>query len=122
GADFHAMFNDVVLGQVGFLRENEGFNTYMAARFDLLDRGEFTFNVSALMNWGFGVVRAPDPEDHNQPGSNRLDRLRYGMAANVRWKQDRKSTRLNSSHVSISYAVFCLKKKKKKKQIQNLVQ
>src|SRR5699024_11771096 len=28
-------------------------------------------------------------------------------------RQDRKSTRLNSSHVSISYAVFCLKKKKK---------
>src|SRR4051812_49582995 len=28
---------------------------------------------------------------------------------------DRKSTRLNSSHMSISYAVFCLKKKKKKK-------
>src|SRR5690349_23416360 len=28
--------------------------------------------------------------------------------------QDRKSTRLNSSHVEISYAVFCLKKKKKK--------
>src|SRR5699024_11978455 len=27
------------------------------------------------------------------------------------WKGDRKSTRLNSSHVSISYAVFCLKKK-----------
>src|SRR5438067_10103563 len=30
----------------------------------------------------------------------------------ARWKRDRKSTRLNSSHVSISYAVFCLKKKK----------
>src|SRR5690242_21362276 len=29
---------------------------------------------------------------------------------------DRKSTRLNSSHMSISYAVFCLKKKKKKKK------
>ena len=29
---------------------------------------------------------------------------------------DRKSTRLNSSHVVISYAVFCLKKKKKKKR------
>src|SRR5947209_17281608 len=28
---------------------------------------------------------------------------------------DRKSTRLNSSHANISYAVFCLKKKKKKK-------
>src|SRR5713101_8852123 len=34
-----------------------------------------------------------------------------------RWRldrRDRKSTRLNSSHMSISYAVFCLKKKKKK--------
>src|SRR4051812_49739439 len=30
---------------------------------------------------------------------------------------DRKSTRLNSSHMSISYAVFCLKKKKKKKKV-----
>src|SRR5437870_10928477 len=30
-------------------------------------------------------------------------------------RQDRKSTRLNSSHVAISYAVFCLKKKKKNK-------
>src|SRR5690625_6815303 len=32
----------------------------------------------------------------------------------ITW-EDRKSTRLNSSHVAISYAVFCLKKKKKKK-------
>src|SRR5207302_9093017 len=32
------------------------------------------------------------------------------------FRQDRKSTRLNSSHVKISYAVFCLKKKKKKKK------
>src|SRR5205809_8105432 len=33
--------------------------------------------------------------------------------------EDRKSTRLNSSHGYISYAVFCLKKKKKKKKHQN---
>src|SRR5689334_24701069 len=32
---------------------------------------------------------------------------------------DRKSTRLNSSHSSISYAVFCLKKKKKKQKQKN---
>src|SRR5690349_22154330 len=32
-------------------------------------------------------------------------------------RRDRKSTRLNSSHVEISYAVFCLKKKKKNKNI-----
>src|SRR5258705_10113821 len=35
---------------------------------------------------------------------------------------DRKSTRLNSSHLGISYAVFCLKKKKKKNQIYNIIQ
>src|SRR5207253_6295586 len=34
---------------------------------------------------------------------------------NREWLVDRKSTRLNSSHVAISYAVFCLKKKKNKK-------
>src|SRR5690349_23677210 len=33
-----------------------------------------------------------------------------------RGRLDRKSTRLNSSHVEISYAVFCLKKKKKNKK------
>src|SRR5438876_5393226 len=36
-------------------------------------------------------------------------------AARASASTDRKSTRLNSSHPSISYAVFCLKKKKKKK-------
>src|SRR5690606_42038430 len=41
--------------------------------------------------------------DHQQPA---LAALAEGIA------RDRKSTRLNSSHVKISYAVFCLKKKK----------
>src|SRR5437660_9657658 len=36
--------------------------------------------------------------------------------ATPRGGEDRKSTRLNSSHVAISYAVFCLKKKKKRKK------
>src|SRR2546427_7533320 len=35
-------------------------------------------------------------------------------------RQDRKSTRLNSSHSQISYAVFCLKKKKKYKEPSTL--
>src|SRR2546426_5010162 len=33
----------------------------------------------------------------------------------VTWPSDRKSTRLNSSHLVISYAVFCLKKKKRRR-------
>src|SRR5437868_12898026 len=36
----------------------------------------------------------------------------WGPSQSPTTNQDRKSTRLNSSHVSISYAVFCLKKKK----------
>src|SRR5690625_6994619 len=40
--------------------------------------------------------------------------LKFAPATNLDQK-DRKSTRLNSSHVAISYAVFCLKKKKKNK-------
>src|SRR5438067_2916447 len=45
-----------------------------------------------------------------------LDHAREDRARRLReldLRRDRKSTRLNSSHVSISYAVFCLKKKKK---------
>src|SRR5439155_24155732 len=38
--------------------------------------------------------------------------IRNGWASSTRCVRDRKSTRLNSSHVAISYAVFCLKKKK----------
>src|SRR5699024_12552674 len=40
-------------------------------------------------------------------------RVLDGGRAEAEGAGDRKSTRLNSSHVSISYAVFCLKKKKK---------
>src|SRR5205085_11237989 len=57
--------------------------------------------------------RAP-PVEHLQgqlvPGAE-ADRRRH--------PGDRKSTRLNSSHSQISYAVFCLKKKKKKKEIKS---
>src|SRR2546428_9591838 len=40
--------------------------------------------------------------------------LQQYLQAARQWKLDRKSTRLNSSHDQISYAVFCLKKKKKR--------
>src|SRR2546427_5667606 len=50
------------------------------------------------------------------PGDSQVKRpgieLRPDGAARVVVEQDRKSTRLNSSHSQISYAVFCLKKKK----------
>src|SRR5258708_15391162 len=56
-----------------------------------------------------------------QPRASPLDVLHFhaemvepGRARPLRRGRDRKSTRLNSSHQIISYAVFCLKKKKKK--------
>src|SRR5256885_8729137 len=42
-------------------------------------------------------------------------RASHQQQARCRIHRDRKSTRLNSSHLVISYAVFCLKKKKKNK-------
>src|SRR5437773_9426389 len=42
------------------------------------------------------------------------------LPARTRNRLDRKSTRLNSSHITISYAVFCLKKKKTKKRMHDL--
>src|SRR5690606_41719879 len=47
----------------------------------------------------------------NGPGSSELL-----IRSPSQGEKDRKSTRLNSSHVKISYAVFCLKKKKQKKK------
>src|SRR5690242_21501185 len=49
----------------------------------------------------------------DRPG-RRGRRLGRGRPTGVSAAGDRKSTRLNSSHMSISYAVFCLKKKKNK--------
>src|SRR5690554_7171480 len=52
---------------------------------------------------------------HSKPRVARQFRVRnLTCAGGVCKIADRKSTRLNSSHVRISYAVFCLKKKKKK--------
>src|SRR5699024_11645682 len=55
------------------------------------------------------------PAQQRVGGRHRGRQRRRGRRVRMRLdriSQDRKSTRLNSSHVSISYAVFCLKKKK----------
>src|SRR5690348_17995680 len=74
-----------------------------------------------------GVIMALDPPEHTRLRTlvakaftqRRVEQLRprirelaEGLADALVTHEDRKSTRLNSSHPSISYAVFCLKKKK----------
>src|SRR5690606_42055036 len=64
-----------------------------------------------------GPPRVGEPRGgaHALPGKDQTDHLsaygrRAGADGSFRLQADRKSTRLNSSHVKISYAVFCLKK------------
>src|SRR5690349_24189829 len=59
--------------------------------------------------------RVPDPPRVRllEPGDGIRRRGRHSGRWSAHAFEDRKSTRLNSSHVEISYAVFCLKKKKK---------
>src|SRR5207253_7921574 len=55
--------------------------------------------------------RLPPSNEDARPAVTTGDEVEHLKPEEVRWR-DRKSTRLNSSHVAISYAVFCLKKKK----------
>src|SRR5256885_9705642 len=63
------------------------------------------------------AARTEHDDQPPSPGRERADRLERALqrvrgVGVVAQHQDRKSTRLNSSHLVISYAVFCLKKKK----------
>src|SRR5437899_8943791 len=66
-------------------------------------------NARILRNFGAGT-------DRTKPGTaNRID-SKNRREDEKKNGEDRKSTRLNSSHLGISYAVFCLKKKSKRQQ------
>src|SRR5438034_6635865 len=79
----------------------------------------------------FRSIRAYLRSSHNtlqHRPSNRIVRL-YGRGSRAAGgrarggegeRGDRKSTRLNSSHTGISYAVFCLKKKKRQQRKENM--
>src|SRR5690349_22769237 len=83
-------------------QENEPLGTLVLEEIPPKPRGESKIEVSFRVDAdGILHVRAADAET----GIHQEAHLQV---------LDRKSTRLNSSHVEISYAVFCLKKKKKK--------
>src|SRR5438034_5114552 len=99
----------------------------MSCTFDLLFFSCYFFTVLFFF---FLMIRRP-PRSTLFPyttlfrsGADRISRRRAHAtqhdARGATLPQDRKSTRLNSSHTVISYAVFCLKKKKKKKNTKNV--
>src|SRR6266511_929516 len=78
-----------------------------------------TYSLLTLFFFFFLMIRRP-PRSTLFPYTTlfRSRRVARGWPRRTPWRptprrRDRKSTRLNSSHVKISYAVFCLKKKKK---------
>src|SRR3712207_8453271 len=80
---------EVTIRDGGYVLGEQPVTGYLAAVLD------------ALLEGGWLVLGEPDSR-----GGQRLRVTDTGQA------RDRKSTRLNSSHANISYAVFCLKKKK----------
>src|SRR5690625_5485352 len=73
-------------------------------KFLRIEKGKFpgSKNVSGGVLWGSDLAKLV-PSYWEDPNAG-WDRF-------INHRRDRKSTRLNSSHVAISYAVFCLKKK-----------
>src|SRR5438874_6257061 len=94
--------------------------------------GQSAFDISSRQDIGERVwaamARHPKERPAQRDGMTRRELLKRSAAASLALPGaaavldacakpgDRKSTRLNSSHVEISYAVFCLKKKKRKKK------
>src|SRR2546430_5055821 len=67
-----------------------------------------------------GCFGLTEPHGGSDPANMKTHAKKRGgdwvLNGSKMWITDRKSTRLNSSHSQISYAVFCLKKKKKNEQ------
>src|SRR6266480_5828068 len=95
---------------------------------EIVDGGNVHFRDDEHVGWrhrpdvleGDDVVLAEDFFRGNLPREDLAEQAVLSHRHSLRAEEtvpaagDRKSTRLNSSHMSISYAVFCLKKKKKK--------
>src|SRR5207245_8864942 len=105
------------------LSTSTGFSTHVASYFssfflycsrDHQDLHSFpTRRSSDLTDLEAKGEVGPGAERCPRPHASELSMTALLLRGSFRLKVDRKSTRLNSSHGSISYAVFCLKKKKK---------
>src|SRR5947209_11083063 len=84
-------------------RSGRGLGAGLSQKFQ--DKGRLTMKRISIDRIGEKLVRRLAGHTSRR---GLLSRLGLALAA-----ADRKSTRLNSSHANISYAVFCLKKKKK---------
>src|SRR5437762_6326915 len=85
------------------------------------DRLDSWKEIAAYLKHSERTVRRWQEEGlpiHRHAHKKRAGVYAYKPELDAWWNEDRKSTRLNSSHRCISYAVFCLKKKKRKINIK----
>src|SRR5690625_5629011 len=108
----------------GLLNYMDRSSISIAAPFMMEDLGLSNTDIGlmgAVFSWTYAFCQLPAGYLIDKIGPRRMYFISMGMwsfatalmAFGHNMAQDRKSTRLNSSHVAISYAVFCLKKKKK---------
>src|SRR5207249_11766565 len=102
------------------MKKDSRSSCHILCRFSVLDEmracifGFFFFNDPASTEIYTLSLHDALPIYHPPRGVGLGERRRRGgLDLRREHRRDRKSTRLNSSHVSISYAVFCLKKKKR---------
>src|SRR5471032_360420 len=106
GTQYMWGFTHLTETQIAELADYFSSQSPMKADADTPDaRGELIFRTGLPES---GVVPCSSCHGADGQGNGQFPRLAG--------QQDRKSTRLNSSHITISYAVFCLKKKKKIKR------
>src|SRR5262245_65013106 len=77
-----------------------------------MNQGRFQFNAERSGFWPARMKAFPENTEIETVATYTVENAGVVVKSVV----DRKSTRLNSSHLGISYAVFCLKKKKNKKK------
>src|SRR5437899_7184604 len=99
------VYNDTATTQIYTLSLHDALPIYW-------EPAKWIAHVRATMTSGGPVLLRTNMGAGHGGSSGRFDRLDE-VAIAYAFALDRKSTRLNSSHLGISYAVFCLKKKKK---------
>src|SRR5436190_3300151 len=95
----------------GYITDNGHF-FHLPASGDFIFQTRINGQYAALYDQA-GLMVRKDAENWMKCGTEFFDDRRHASVKNS-VPQDRKSTRLNSSHTVISYAVFCLKKKNRR--------
>src|SRR5690606_41401102 len=98
----------IIMHLTTYVSKTNYINTYTLSLHDALPILQHRQGLDVLQ----ADPRAPQEADAHRPQHRPQHQGGDGLDAAVAVGVDRKSTRLNSSHVKISYAVFCLKKKK----------